>query len=280
MLPMAFTPRITPNSSESTLPSFLFLFSGSDILIRRSDAHPEIPITADLPGLALRTVYFGSLHGRSCYAAELNGGLPACPSLSMVGLRQLYGRLPDQTYQAAGYGRQVAQWDGDHQYCGRCGRPMQNKADERAKICSGCAAVVFPRISPAVIMAVLRDNRILLARSTRFKKSRMFSVLAGYVEVGETLEACVRREVKEEVDIDVRNIRYFGSQPWHYSSALMVGFTAEYAGGEIAPDLTEIAEAGWFTADDLPDIPGWGSIARQLIDWFAERGRNKRKGSR
>jgi len=240
-------------------------------MIRQTHGAPAIPTSADLPDLSFRTIYSGALSGRSCYAGELEDGRLLSSALNRIGLRQLHGRLPDEVYKAAGYALQIAQWDRGHRYCGRCGHPTRDKSDERAKICTACQAVVFPRISPAVIMAVLKGDRILLGRSNRFKHTRMFSVLAGYAEVGETLEACVRREVKEEVGIDVKNIRYFGSQPWHYSSSLMIGFTAEYAGGEITPDRAEIAEAGWFAADDLPEIPGWGSIARQLIDWFAGR---------
>lgn len=268
---MSFIPRISPTLAERSNPALLFLFSGSDILIRRSASVPAIPTPADLSDSALRTIYFGAVDGRPCHAGEFNGSAPPARDLERINLRRLYGRLPEAVYTAAAYGRQMAQWDLDNRFCGRCGRLMEDKGDERAKICTACRAVVFPRISPAVIMAVLRDDRILLARSTRFSVSKMFSVLAGYVEVGETLEDCVRREVREEVGIEIRNLQYFGSQPWHYSSSLMIGFTAEYAGGEITPDLSEIAEAGWFARDRMPEIPGWGSIARQLIDWFTDR---------
>ena len=119
-------------------------------------------------------------------------------------------------------------------------------------------------------MAVISEKRLLLARAGRYA-GRMFSVLAGYVEPGETLEECVRREVREEVGIEIGNIRYFGSQPWPFSGSLMVAFTAEHAGGRLAVDHKEIVEAGWFTAADLPRIPGKISIARQLIDWYVDR---------
>ena len=127
----------------------------------------------------------------------------------------------------------------------------------------------YPRISPAVIVAVVRDKRILLARSTRFTSS-FHSVLAGFVETGETLEDAVRREIFEEVGIQVRNIRYFGSQPWPFPDSLMVAFTAEYAGGEITLDDNEIVTADWYSAAELPRVPGKISIARRLIDWFTE----------
>ena len=107
----------------------------------------------------------------------------------------------------------------------------------------------------------------MLARSHRHPAG-FYSVLAGFVEQGETLEEAVAREIKEEVGIEVEDIRYFGSQPWPFPHSLMVGFTAVYAGGEIRCDETEIEEAGWFTADALPQIPGPISISRRLIDWF------------
>ena len=134
--------------------------------------------------------------------------------------------------------------------------------------------VSFPRISPAIIVLVERDGKALLARSPRFKEG-LFSTLAGFVEPGETLEDAVRREVKEEAGIDVKNIRYFGSQPWPFPDSLMVGFTAEYAGGEIKIDDNEILDARWFSAEDMPEIPGKISIARALIDYFLEKAGKK-----
>jgi NAD+ diphosphatase len=136
-----------------------------------------------------------------------------------------------------------------------------------AKECPGCGFLSFPRISPAVIVLVEKENRVLLARVKRFT-TELYSVLAGFVEPGETLEETVRREVEEEVGIKVKNLRYFGSQPWPFPDSLMIGFTADYESGEIKIDETEIADAGWYDPDRLPTIPGKISIARELIDWF------------
>jgi NAD+ diphosphatase len=136
-------------------------------------------------------------------------------------------------------------------------------------VCIECGLVNYPTISPAIIVAVIMGSQILLARSHRFHTG-FYSVLAGFIEYGETFEQCVRREVKEEVGIDVGNIRYFASQPWPFPNTLMVGFTADYAGGVVTADKVEIADARWFKADNLPAIPPKGTIARQLIDWFVE----------
>ncbi|MCK4988071.1 MAG: NAD(+) diphosphatase, partial [Desulfobacterales bacterium] len=162
---------------------------------------------------------------------------------------------------------QLVDWGRTHQYCGVCGRPTEDKTDERAKICPQCGLVNYPRLSPAIIVAVLKNNQILLARNKRFKLP-FYSVLAGFVEPGETLEQCVQREIREEVGLTVKNIRYFGSQPWPFPNSLMIAFIADYADGEITVDGSEIIDAAWFSKDKLPQIPPSISIARQLIDWF------------
>ncbi len=167
----------------------------------------------------------------------------------------------------AGRANQLLYWHQTHQYCGRCGHVTQDKTDERAKRCPQCKQINYPRLSPAVIVAILKDNQILLARNRRFKLP-FYSVLAGFVEPGESLEECVKREIKEEVGITVKNIRYFGSQPWPFPDSLMIAFVAEYAAGEIVVDRLEIMDAGWFSKENLPNIPPSISIARQLIDWF------------
>ena len=140
----------------------------------------------------------------------------------------------------------------------------------RAKECKTCGRLEFPRVSPAVIVLVEREDTLLLARSPGFP-GRFFSVLAGFVNPGESLEEAIHREVLEETGITVKDIAYFGSQPWPFPDSLMIGFTARYVSGEIRIDGDEIVEAGWFTPSHLPQIPGKMSIARQLIDWFVEK---------
>ena len=179
--------------------------------------------------------------------------------------------LTDKIYtKITGLAGQLVGWHRDHRYCGRCGQEMEDKADERARNCPHCGLLNYPRLSPAVIVAVIRNDELLLASNKRFK-SGFFSVLAGFVEPGETLEECVAREIKEEVGICVRNIRYFGSQPWPFPNSLMVGFLADYDSGEIHVNRSEILEAGWFRAHKLPSIPPRITIARHLIDWFVHQ---------
>jgi NAD+ diphosphatase len=155
---------------------------------------------------------------------------------------------------------------------------MELQEIERAKKCPNCGLLHFPRLAPAIIVAIERGDRLLMARSRRFTTG-MYSVLAGFVEPGESLEETVAREVKEEVGISLKDIKYFGSQPWPFPHSLMIGFTATYASGEIVMDDSEIEDAGWFTVDSLPPLPGKISIARKLIDGFIEKHSKKPKES-
>jgi NAD+ diphosphatase len=247
-----------------------FLFREQKLLTKKAEDRHLIPRSRDLAAIGPGPEsprFLGSLDGRPCYAGELPVSAPLPSTFSLQGIRALFGHLEASLIGAAGVANQLIRWDRNHRFCGRCGLPTEDEVDERAKRCPECGLVNYPRLSPAVIMAVLRNDRILLAHSQRFP-GKFYSVLAGFVEPGETLEACVKREIQEEVNIRVKNIRYFGSQPWPFPDSLMIAFTAEYAGGEINPDPAEIADADWFSAGNLPPIPPKISIARQLIDWF------------
>lgn len=216
--------------------------------------------------------YLGSWNGTHCYAVSLRRETSLPEGIVERNLRHLYGLIDDELFWIGGRGLQLVTWERTSRFCGHCGHTMENSEDERAKVCPACEFRNYPRISPAVIVAVIRDDRILLARAFRFPY-KLYSVIAGFVEPGETLEQCVRREILEEVKVEVRDLRYFGSQPWPFPNSLMIAFTAEYAGGEIRIDQEEIMDAGWFTADNLPPIPDRVSIARRLIDWFVEKNR-------
>ena len=254
--------------------AFWFLFQNKRFWVIRENEHTRIPQTPDLGKCSLsekESHFFGILKGKPCYVTEF-GQYEAVPdAFTAMDLRQVFRRFDTAEVQAAGLAGHLLEWHRKHQYCGRCGKPNKNKVDERAKICPECGLINYPRLSPAIIVAVIRDGKILLAHSPRFPED-FYSVLAGFVEPGETLEDCVRREVFEEVGISVKNIRYFGSQPWPFPDSLMVGFTAEYAGGDIKEDGVEISHADWFSPDRLPRMPPKISISRELIDWFVDRG--------
>lgn len=184
------------------------------------------------------------------------------------GLRGLLARAGDEAeYARLARASQLATWHDQHRFCGRCGGGLEAHAQDLARQCPNCGLVQYPRISPCIIVLVTRGDRCLLAHSARFPAGR-YSTLAGFIEAGETAEAALKREVREEVGIEVANIRFFASQSWPFPHQLMLGFFAEYAGGDLEPDGEEILQAGWFGLDDLPDLPPPFSIARRLIDHF------------
>jgi len=251
-----------------------FAFRGDRLLVR---AQSESAVLLDYEELALLGAnfeaghYLGRLDGVDCYAVHIDDAADLPNETSLEGLRALFGRLPDDHYSIAGRAIQILHWDQTHRYCGRCGEPTVHAPSERAKLCPKCGLLSFPRLSPAVIMLVQRGEELLLARGAQFPEA-FYSVLAGFVEPGESLEEAVQREIYEEVGLDVADVRYFGSQPWPFPHQLMIGFTCTYAGGEITPQADEIVDAGWFARHgELPRLPGKLSIARRLIDWFLER---------
>jgi len=192
---------------------------------------------------------------------------PAPAGSEAVGLRAFFELADAAAYAQAARAFQLLHWRRTHRFCGGCGRPMRRHETERAMCCEPCGMLVYPRINPVVIVRITRGREILLARRAR-GVTGFFSLIAGFVEAGETLEQAVHREVAEEVGVRIERVRYFSSQPWSFPNNLMLAFTAEYAGGEIRVDGEEISEAGWFTADHLPTIPGPISVSRRLIDDF------------
>ncbi len=263
--------------NDVTQGSWWFIFGASKLLVADANGAVTVPLIHSPAALAIdviRQQRIGAIDGADCYAAEIaDGHAPA--GWQLHGLRSIYGRLPEKLFAMAMVAVHILEWDRTNLFCGRCGAPLSMRTDLRAKECAACGRLIFPRISPAIIVAIERGDRILLARAARFAEE-LYSVLAGFVEPGETLEEAVYREVKEEVGITVKNIRYFGSQPWPFPDSLMVGFTADYDAGEIAIDGEEITAARWFRVDDLPVIPGPISIARRLIDAFIDKQRNRR----
>ena len=190
--------------------------------------HDELPTAAEADALGiapLRSLYLGELDGVPCRSAELPDDHEAPPGMAFRTLRDLYGRVDEHLWTLAGRAAQLVEWDRTHVHCGRCGSPTEHAPGERARRCTVCGHAAFPRLSPAVIVRVTRGDEILLARAQRFP-GRLYSVLAGFVEPGESLEECVARELEEEVGIEVADITYFASQPWPFPHSLMIGFTA------------------------------------------------------
>jgi len=263
---MQFQPEFTSALPAGTIGPW-FLFKGSDLLVKVNDGTAEVPVTSDPASLGLRvttTNHIGTADGAPCRAAATTDDAP--DGWSFAGLRSLFSALSEPLFRVAGRALMVVEWDRTHRFCGRCGTATRAKEGERARECPACGELAYPRISPAIIVAVTRGDRLLLVRHHRF--SQRFTVIAGYVEPGETLEECVHREVREETGIEIHEPRYFANQPWPFPHSLMVAFTAEYASGEIRVEPSELIEGGWFTADALPVIPDKVTIARRLIDSF------------
>ena len=276
-----FISSIVP-PKEQLDPAWWFAFLGDELLVQLKGSSLSIPCLVDFEESGLTAVhqhYLGQLAGRHCYAVELPEGTAPPAGMSFQGLRQVYGCVDDRLFCLAGRAVQIVDWDRTTQYCSRCGNRMGTKLTERAKECPQCGLLSFPRLSPAIIVLVERGHELLLARSHHFPPGR-YSVIAGFVEPGETLEEAVVREVREEVGLAIKGINYFGSQPWPFPHSLMIGFTATYAGGKISLEDTEIEDAGWFRADNLPTLPGKISIARALIDWFLAKQGNSTETDR
>jgi len=249
-------------------PTYWFIFQAGQILVRREEGSAFVPEAIDVHELGLeplRVQYLGLLGTRHCCSAECAVDVAPPPGFVWSGLRALFGQFDDVMFGLAGRAFQIMDWDRTHLFCGRCGTQTVTKQTERSRQCPSCGQSHYPRVAPAVMALVRRGDELLLARSPHFPPG-MHSALAGFVEPGESLEECLMREVKEEVGVEVTNLRYFSSQPWPFPHSLMIAFNCEWAGGDIVPDPSEIEAAGWFGLESLPVLPNKVSIARRLID--------------
>ncbi len=198
--------------------------------------------------------------------------------LAHIKVRELIGTLDSKSMALVIRAMAYANWSLVSNFCGACGSPLQEGEGEEhlAKVCSTCGRVFFPRMSPAVIVLIHKEDRILLAHNLSFPDGR-YGLIAGFVELGETFEQTVHREVMEEAGIEICEPRYVRSQPWPFPDSLMVAFEADWKAGEPRPDGKEIGALGWFKLDELPNIPLRGSVARYLIDHAVEQSRKQNK---
>ena len=265
-----FQPAIRRPETDEEVPSLWFAFRRNRLLLYQDGQELSVPRLEQWRELGVQhtaTHYLGVMGEAHCYAVQL-ADEPAEPDGAVFkDLRSVLLTMDESVTGIAGMAFQILHWDRTHQYCGQCGLPMESLSEERARKCARCDLVFFPRLSPVIIVRVCRGEQLLLARSPHTPPG-MYSVLAGFVEPGETLEEAVAREVMEEVGISLRNIRYFGSQPWPFPHSLMIGFTAEHADGEIRIDGKEIEDASWYSIGNLPTLPSPISIARRLVDDF------------
>ena len=267
---LIFTPENTNTSSEASVSIILrnqeFLTSKtSEFLIYEED---------DLKWSEMEfedRQFIGYLNNRPCFLVELTNESLLSEDTALTPLRNLLGRIPDSLFTICSRSIQLSDWKKNNQFCGICGSKMTNHETERAMFCECNNLMIYPRISPCVIVLVTKGEDLLLAHNKNFPGT-FYSTLAGFIEAGESAESAIHREIYEEVKVTVKNIEYFGSQSWPFPSQLMLGYHAEYSDGDIEPDGVEIDKADWFNYKQLPQVPtGNISISGQLIESFIRK---------
>jgi NAD+ diphosphatase len=258
-----------------------FFFQGSSLLlpeeIPAGGMDWEIPLSrANDFMLSESAVENAGLPNEKIYYILVKTENPLPPGWQAISVREaisvILGNAANGNIQSSRMLRafHIAQWRQESRFCGSCGAKNIESPDELARLCPSCGRLEYPRIAPAVITLIINDkDEALLAHNSKFTTG-MYSLIAGFAEPGENLESAVAREIREEVDIEVRDIRYVISQPWPFPNSLMAGFSARYASGTIKPDGVEIEDAQWFSRDNLPTLPGPGSVSRYLIEQWLE----------
>ena len=247
----------TLSAPSVTTPAIAIIWLGDNLLLTDQQL-PALSSALPLPGI--RPI--GDFDGQPVVTGSLVGEPP--PGALWVPLRQAFSLLADEWAPALVRARQLHRFDREHRFCSVCAHPLDNHPHDSGKGCPSCGAAYYPKLAPAMMVVVTRGRELLLARAPHFPAD-MYSALAGFVEAGETLEACVHREVMEEVGLRIGNLRYAGSQSWPFPHSLMLAFIADYHSGDIVPQEGEIADAQWFAVDRLPAIPARHSIAHWLI---------------
>ncbi len=251
---------------------YYFVFCKDAVLLeKQADGSYTIPLTEEPPTEVkpwTTMLRIPPLDGFEVVSYVIDAPVTDSDRYEMCVLRQSYYKLPYEQYLKAGKCAELIYWDQNTKFCGVCGGTMKFHTDI-SKRCERCGKEVWPQLATAIIVLIHRGDEVLLAKGRNFKRD-FYGLVAGFVETGETLEEAVVREVMEETGIKIKNIRYFGSQPWPYPSGLMVGFQADYESGEIHIQQEELRKAGWFNRNNLPNLPEKLSIARKLIDdWLS-----------
>ncbi len=257
-----------------------FLFRGEELLVRDQEGQRATPWVGPLPA-SFETrdeLALGVLDGKPAFACIVSDDAIAPDGTRFSPLRPLHALLDASAFDAASLGAQLVYFARHYRFCARCARPLEAVADSRVRRCTGCAHEWYPRVSPCAIVLIHHADRLLMTRQARYPAG-MYGLVAGFVEPNESVEACAAREALEECGARVRDVRYFGSQPWPFPHQLMVGFIAEYDGGELVVDRGELEDARWFSRDALPTLPPPVSIARKMIDAWS-RGDFDRSSSR
>ena len=268
IFPHQFNNQYQPKKNISNN-DYILYFKENSLLLKSNGDDLEIPQKKDFPEITEKTdaTFLFTLNDYSCFLIwdNVKNGNPNINFHDIWIFRTM--RLQEMAWISL-VGFHLMNWYSKNKYCGTCGKLTQHKHDERALVCSNCQTTIYPSISPAIIVAVISNDKILLARGSK-NPNGWYSLLAGYTDIGESLEETVVREVKEEVGLDVKNIRYYKSQPWPLSSSMMVGFIAEADENQpLRIDENEIAEAAWFSSGNLPPFSPNLSISGELIEKF------------
>ena len=258
-------------SSTPTMLEYWFVFQSDQLLILKNETDITLltsHVISPLESTLARRHSLGRFLDSNIYCAELPHDSSITENMALIPVKHALEILGSEWYGMVVKAYSIINWDKNHHFCGRCGGVTTKIANAFERVCTDCALTFYPRISPSIIVRILKGDQILLARSHYFKPG-VYALIAGFVEPGETLEEAVHREVKEEVGIHIKNLSYFGSQAWPFPDSLMMSFTADYAYGDLIINPNEIEEAGWYDYDKLPGFPSSRiSIARKLIDQF------------
>lgn len=248
-----------------------FIIQGNSLIVRPDVPGwclPSGPLPAASAGRVETPLFIGTYRGVPCWAAAFPRETEVPAGFGTEDLFPVRDGLPEDLLSLAGIARQALYWESTSRCCPRCGDRTERILGEWGKKCVRCAYEHFPHLHPCVIVLVRDGERVLLTRKREWVPGR-YSLVAGFVDNGESLEGAVRREVKEEVGVEVDDVRYRGSQNWPFPSQLMIGFTAQYAGGEVRVDTEELEDARWFSVNALPNLPSRLSIARFIIEHFS-----------
>jgi NAD+ diphosphatase len=263
--------QVRPGEPVPDGPGYWVVLQGNSLVVRNGESGPELP-EGDMPDWLSRDLHqvcFGLWQGRPIRALSIGNSLPLPAEFVAEPFNAVTDRLDDRLLTLGGLAGQILQWERSSMFCSRCGGAMEPIAGSWGKRCVACRREHYPHIHPCIIVLVKRGEEFLLIRKAEWPAGR-YSLVAGFVDFGESLEECVARETAEEAGVRVQNIHYVGSQNWPFPSQLMAGYIADYAGGDIRPDLTEVEDARWFSPENLPEsLPTRRSIARWIIDTYA-----------
>ena len=264
LAPHTFDTAYTPRPAQAE--DLVLVFSGRQVLAAGGPAALRLPRLAQLqlePGAPLR--YLFSLDGQGVFLLD---GPAQAEGFSLVGADTLRSAQPRALAFAVGAGQSLARWYDSTRFCGHCGAPMEDSDTERARVCPRCGQILYPKICPAIIVAVTNGDRLLLTRYAG-RPFKSYALVAGFNEIGETIEQTVHREVWEETGLRVKNLRFYKSQPWVFTDSLLMGFFADLDGSDrVTLQRDELAEGQWYRRADLPDDHSKISLTGEMIELF------------